>query len=124
MSALLAAAGRLERVLLAENAALQGMDLDALPALFQEKAAAAADLAAASAQPATRTPDLTAQAERVRDLAAENRRLLARAIDVQDRVLRLVASAARQAGLREAARYGAAGQPRPDRTAFALLTRA
>ena len=100
------------------------MDLDTLPALFQEKAAATAGLAAASVQPAARTPGLTAQAERVRDLAAENRRLLARAIDVQDRVLRLVASAARQAGLREAARYGAAGQPRPDRTAFALLTRA
>ena len=124
MSALLAAARRLERALLAENAALQEMDVDALPALFQEKAAAAADLAAASAQPAARTPDLTAQAERVRDLAAENRRLLARAIDIQDRVLRLVASAARQAGLREAARYGAAGQPWPDRAAVALLTRA
>ena len=122
MSALFAAAARLERVLLAENTALQGMDLDALPALFQEKSAAAANLAAVSAQPAPRTPDLTAQAERVRGLADENRRLLARAIDVQDRILRLIAGAARQAGLRDAARYGAAGQPRPDRAALALLT--
>lgn len=123
MSTLLAAAVRLERVLLAENAALQAMDLDALPLLLQEKTAAAEALAAA-AQPTARTPELAAQAERVRGLAAENRRLLARAIDVQDRVLRLVASAARQAGLRDAARYGAAGQPRPDRAAVALLTRA
>ena len=124
MSTLLAAAARLERVLLAENAALQAMDQDALPALFQEKSAAAAALAVVAAHPVARTPALGAQAGRLRDLAAENQRLLARAIDVQDRVLRLVASAARQAGLRQAARYGAAGRPRPDRTAVALQTRA
>ncbi len=124
MSTLLAAAARLERVLLAENAALQTMSLDILPALFQAKSAAAADLAIAVARPVARTPALKAQAERLRDLTAENQRLLARAIDVQDRVLRLVASAARQAGLRQAARYGAAGRPRPDRTAVALQTRA
>ena len=68
--------------------------------------------------------NLHAQAGRVRALAAENRRLLERAILVQDRILRLVASAAREAGLRDAARYGAAGQPRPDRSAIALRTRA
>jgi hypothetical protein len=124
MSTLLAAARRLESVLLAENTALQAMDLDPLPVLFQEKEAAAANLAVAAAQPVARTPELKAQTERLRDLAAENRRLLARAIDVQDRVLRLVASAARQAGLRQAARYGAAGRPRPDHAAVALLTRA
>ncbi|MGI4945295.1 MAG: hypothetical protein ACRYHQ_32825 [Janthinobacterium lividum] len=124
MSTLLVAAARLERVLLAENAALQAIKLDALPALFQEKTAAAADLAVAVAKPVARTPALKAQAERLRDLAAENHRLLARAIDVQDRVLRLVAGAARQAGLHQAARYGAAGRPRPDRTAMALQTRA
>ncbi len=124
MSALLAAAARLERVLAAENAALQAMDLDTLPALLLEKAAAASALEAASAAPAGATPGLQAQAERVRGLAAENRRLLARALDVQDRVLRLVAGAAREAGLRGAARYGAAGRPRPDPAAVALLTRA
>jgi len=122
MSAMLAAAGRLERVLIAENAALQAMNLDALAALLQEKGAAVAGLTAA--QPGARTPEMQAQAERVRSLASENRRLLERAIDVQDRVLRLVASAARQAGLRDAARYGAGGQPRPDHAAVALLTRA
>jgi hypothetical protein len=124
MTTLQTAAARLERVLLAENAALQAMDLAPLPALFQEKEAAAADLAVMAAKPVARTPELKAQAERLRDLTAENRRLLARAIDVQDRVLRLVANAARQAGLHQAARYGAAGRPRPDRAAVALLTRA
>ncbi len=124
MSTLLAAATRLERVLLAENAALQAMDLDTLPPLFQEKSAAAVDLAVAAAKPVAHTPALKAQAGRLRDLTAENQRLLARAIDVQDRVLRLVASAARQAGLRQAARYGAAGRPRPDHAAVALQTRA
>ena len=122
MTAMLAAAGRLERVLIAENAALQAMNLDALAALLQEKGAAVAGLMAA--QPGARTPEMQAQAARVRSLASENRRLLERARDVQDRVLRLVASAARQAGLRDAARYGAAGLPRPDHAAVALLTRA
>lgn len=137
MTALQAAAGRLERILIAENAALQAMDLDALPGLLLEKTAAAAELEAAvpglsttsTSTPSTSTlspsaPGLQAQAGRVRTLAAENRRLLERAILVQDRVLRLVASAAREAGLRDAARYGAAGQPRPDHTAIALQTRA
>lgn len=123
MTALQAAAARLERILAAENAALQAMDLDALPSLLLEKTAATAELEAA-AVPSADTPDLQAQAGRVRTLAAENRRLLERAILVQDRVLRLVASAVREAGLRDAARYGAAGQPRPDRIAVALQTRA
>ena len=123
MTALQAAAARLERILAAENAALQAMDLDALPSLLLEKTAATAELEAA-AVPSADTPDLQAQAGRVRTLAAENRRLLERAILVQDRVLRLVASAVREAGLRDAVRYGAAGQPRPDRIAVALQTRA
>lgn len=123
MSAMLAAAARLERVLQAENAALQTLDMVALPALLPEKQAAAAGLAAAEAPPA-RTPEFAALAERLRGLAAENRRLLERAIEVQDRVLRLVAGAAQQAGRRDAARYGAAGRPRPERGAVALATRA
>lgn len=124
MTPLLAAAGRLERVLLAENAALQALDLHALPGLLHEKAAAAAALDAVATLPAAPAADLQAQAARVRGLATENRRLLEHAILVQDRVLRLVASAAREAGLREASRYGAAGRPRPDGAAVALRTRA
>ena len=122
MSALLAAALRLERVLHAENAALSALDMAALPALLAEKSAAAAALAAAEAP--SRTPDLAAAAGRVRALAEENRRLLERAIGVQDQVLRLVAAAARQAGLRDAARYGAAGRPVRDAGAVALVARA
>ena len=124
MSALLVAAVRLERVLVAENAALAGFDVLALPALLAEKLAASQELAAASHQPAPRTPEFTALALRLRDLARENRRLLERAIEVQGRVMRLVAGAARQASLHGAPRYGAGGQARPEREAVALRTRA
>ena len=124
MSTLLLAATRLERVLLAENAALASLNVLALPALLAEKLAASQDLAAASHQPSPRTPEFTALALRLRDLARENRQLLERAIEVQGRVMRLVAVAARQASLRGAPSYGAAGQARPERGAVALHTRA
>ncbi len=124
MSALLLAASRLERVLLAENAALASLDVNALPALLAEKLAASQDLAAASHQPAPGTSEFTALALRLRDLARENRRLLEHAIEVQGRVMRLVAGAARQASLQGSLRYGAGGQARPEREAVALRTRA
>ncbi len=124
MSAMLLAASRLERVLLAENAALASLDVAALPTLLAEKLAASQDLAAASHQPAPGTPEFTALALRLRDLARENRRLLERAIEVQGRVMRLVAGAARQASLQRSLRYGAGGQARPEREAVALHTRA
>ena len=124
MSTLLLAATRLERVLLAENAALASLDVLALPVLLPEKLAASQGLAAASHQQLPRTPEFTALALRLRDLARENRRLLERAIEVQGRVMRLVAVAARQASLSGAPSYGAAGQARPERGAIALHTRA
>ena len=124
MSALLEAASRLERVLLAENAALVKLDVGALPALLTEKLAASRDLAAASREPLPGTAEFKAAALRLRDLARENRRLLEHAIEVQDRVMRLVAGAARQVSLQRVSRYGAGGQARPEREAVALRTRA
>ena len=124
MSAMLAAARRLEQVLLAENAALAGLDHLALPGLLQEKLAASQDLASAVERPGPQTPEGAALALRLRDLAAENQRLLAGAIDVQGRVMRLVAGAVRHARMQAPPRYGAAGQPRHDGGAMALLTRA
>ena len=124
MSALLTAATRLERVLLAENAALVKLDVAALPGLLAEKLAASRELAAASQQPLPGTPEFKAAALRLRDLARENRRLLEHAIEVQDRVMRLVAGAARQVSLQRASRYGAGGQARPEREVVALHTRA
>ena len=123
----LAAAARLAEVLTAENAALRALDAPAAAALLEDKLAAARNLAqaAAAGRPAAQqTPEAAGLALRLRDLAEENRRLLERAIQVQSRVLDMVARAARQGAAQSAGRYGASGAAAPDRGAMALFVRA
>lgn len=130
MSALLLAAGRLSRVLAAENAALLALNIPAAAALLDEKLAAARELAQVSAgRPATRHPDAAGLALGLRDLAQQNRMLLEQAIVVQGRVLDMVARAARQGVAQSGGRYGAGGaaamdRGRSDRGAMALQMRA
>ena len=71
----------------------------------------------------TATPLLTALAERLRTLAAENHALLERAMGVQARIIQIVASAYRPpAG---SLRYGRDGeQARPALSGVALSTKA
>ena len=98
------AAAALADTLAAENAALAAFDLRRAAALLPAKQAAADALAALlSAAPEDATEPLAA---RLRDLLAENRVLLERAIRVQGRVLHLVAQALPQPPTR---RYGATG---------------
>ena len=108
------AAARLASVLEAENAALERHDPAAAVALLDEKLAAAQALSAAGLPLET--------GERLRALADENRRLLERAIKVQERIVTMVARAARQAPA--AARYGAKGRPVADTGALALTRQA
>jgi len=123
---LLAAATRLARVLMDENAALLALDVPAAAALLEEKLTAARGLAQLSAvRPAARqTPEVAGLALRLRDLAEENRRLLEHAILVQGRVLDMVARAARQGVAQSNGRYGAGGTAALDRGAMALHMRA
>ena len=108
MTDLLAVVVRLANSLSAENAALRVMDLPGATALLVEKQAAAAafDTARRAATPVP-TAALRAAVLRLTEEAAENRRLLERAIHVQTRVLGVVAGAARTAGA--ARRYGRSG---------------
>ncbi len=110
---------RLERVLLAENEALAGGDPEAAVRYLSEKQAAAAAFKAASRDPA---PDATLAA-RLRDLVAENGALLRRAIDVQGRVLEIVAHAALRATPGPVC-YGAGGGTAITAAALALTLRA
>ena len=123
---LLSASARLAQVLAAENAALRALDAPAAAALLEKKLAAARDLAQAAAQrPAARqTPESAGLALQLRDLAEENRRLLERAIQVQSRVLDMVARAARQGAAPSRGRYGARGAAAAARGALALRRRA
>lgn len=90
----------LAEVLARENAALATLDLAAAIALLSDKRAAAEAFArAAAADPGLATPAL-------RDLAAENRRLLERAMAIQSRVLDILAGAV----ARPTQRYAAAGR--------------
>ncbi len=123
---LLTAAARLVQVLTAENAALRALDAPAAAALLEEKLAAARGLAEAAAlRPTARqTPEAAGLALQLRDLAEENRRLLEHAIQVQSRVLDMVARAARQGVAQSNGRYGASGAAAADRGAMALHVRA
>lgn len=108
------AAGRLEAILLAENAALERHDAAAAAALLDQKLAAASALS---------TDGLSLEtSERLRALALENRRLLERAIDVQGRIIAMVARAAQAAP--PVARYGAKGRAIQDDGALALTRQA
>jgi hypothetical protein len=123
---LLTAAARLVEVLTAENTALRTLDAPAAAALLEEKLAAARGLAEASAvRPAApQTPESAGLALQLRDLAAENRRLLERTSQVQARVLDMVARAARQGAAQSGGRYGASGAATADRGAMTLHARA
>ncbi len=115
----LTAASRLADVLAAENAALRDADYTAATALLAVKSAAIAGLTAEStALPAGTVPPpaLRAIGERLRELAAENRRLLEIAMIAQQRVVAVIAEATRQSVASRAPRYGrtghaASGQP-------------
>jgi hypothetical protein len=108
------AAARLEAVLTAENAALERLDAVTATSFLEEKLAAAQALSAEGVSHAT--------AERLRALAAENRRLLERAIKVQGRIIAMVARAAQQSP--PVSRYGAKGGAIRNAGAIALIRQA
>jgi hypothetical protein len=89
---------RLADVLERENRALRTMDLPGAASLLPEKTAAIAGLAARS-EPAPKPlqPVVAAEAQRLNDLAMENRGLLERAIAAQQRVIGIVVRAAASA---------------------------
>jgi hypothetical protein len=98
---------RLTDILARENAALHAMDLPAATALVAEKSTALAALSVAAEPGASSLPHTLAT--RLRDLAAENQRLLETALTVQGRVLGVIARAAAQQAQRAAPRYGMGG---------------
>jgi flagellar biosynthesis/type III secretory pathway chaperone len=115
MEALMIAALRLAEALRAENEALARLDLAAAGELARGKRQAADAFAAAYeavrrlASPGAvldraRTEEIAA---RLRDLTAENRRLLERAIALQSRVIETIAGAAKPPG---PGTYGARGR--------------
>jgi hypothetical protein len=85
---------RLVDILQAENTELQAMDFKAAGRLLMAKQAATADLTAAQASTLFAPAGLQALAQRLNELADENRLLLERAIAVQRRVLSTVVRAA------------------------------
>jgi hypothetical protein len=116
-------AQRLADVLMQENAALKRLDFPAAVALAPAKEAALAELTK-QADAVTASPPLLALGQRLGAVAAENQILLTRAIEVQTRIVRIVARAC--APPQAATRYGGHGVRRaPQRaTALALSTRA
>ena len=126
-SGLIAAAVRLADVLATENTALAALNMPAAARLLPEKLAATDAFAAAQAAAAGHGrggagPELDSLARRLRELATENRRLLERAMLVQDRVIATIAKAARATAERAAPSYGA--HPAPRLRACAVLTQA
>ncbi len=129
IEAVMTAARRLMEALSAENAALARLDLAAAGALARGKRQAADAFEAAYAA-AHRSGVKAAGAEReaaehialsLRDLTAENRRLLERAIDLQSRVIETIAGAAKPVG---PGTYGARGRQREGRAgAVSVLSR-
>ena len=113
------AARSLAEVLRAENDALAAQDLVAAGLLLPAKEAAIAGLRAVLPGG---SPDPALAAE-LRDVAAENSARLLQAIEVQGRILELVARAARQATA-GAVHYGARGAATALREAVALTLRA
>jgi hypothetical protein len=100
---------RLVDILQAENTELQAMDFKAAGRLLMAKQAATAELTAAQASTLFAPAGLQALAQRLNELADENRMLLERAIAVQRRVLSTVVRAA-QTGAPEP-QYGPTGTP-------------
>ena len=110
---------RLAHILRAENNALALGDLAAAALLLPEKLQATAALQAAIPAAAI---DKTVVAW-LQDLATENRTRLALAIEVQGRILEMVAQAARRS-VPAASRYGADGGAQAHKGALAMTIRA
>jgi hypothetical protein len=110
------AAGALADTLTRENAALAAMDLPGANALLAQKLRTVEAFALAHQKAAPARPgDLDRPTvERLRTLAAENKRLLDRAMAVQGRVIELVASAVPKS-FEKSPRYTAAGDIAPAR---------
>jgi hypothetical protein len=115
--ALIEASVALAATLAHENALLAALDLRGAAALLGQKEAAAATFMAVQTGVAAGEPGALDAAERdmakelglrLQDLAAENRRLLERAIHVQRRVVGVVAKAVPRA-MAGPPRYGATG---------------
>lgn len=107
-------ADALEAILVAENAALEQHDAAAAVALLDRKLAATVLLPGQAI-----APD---QLARLRDLAASNRLLLERAIDVQGQIINMVARAAKAAP--HHARYGSKGRALRQDGAIAIARQA
>jgi len=123
IDALMIAGQRLVEALRAENAALARLDLGAAAELARTKRQAA-DAFAAAYDAATRSGRRAEGEDRdraeqialhLKDLTAENRRLLERAIELQSRVIETIAGAVRPPGPGTYGQRGRArdGQPTP-----------
>ena len=123
------AAERLAAALDMENDMLISLDFSAVADLLQEKRAAMAGLHALMPDTAefdldTNDPAARELAARLQSLAARNKHLLEHAIDIQNRIMAVLARAARQVQVPRG--YGARGD-QPAVTAgraYALLVRA
>ena len=123
------AAAELVAILAEENAALTALDYRRVGDVVERKRAALDALNAAGSEPSGRTssdrdPAAHALALRLKQLVDQNRELLRQAIKVQNRIMSVVAGAARQA--QTPTGYGARGnKPRPSvASAVALIVRA
>ena len=123
------AAERLADALDRENEVLTALDFTAVAALLQEKRASLDVLRAllpdtAGLELEPQDPAAWELAERLRTLAATNKHLLEHAIDVQNRIMAVLASAARQHQVPRG--YGARGDRStiPAGRAYAVLVRA
>jgi hypothetical protein len=99
-------ASRLAAILTEENAALAALDFPRAAMLLSAKTQAAEAFRVAQAT----WPDPAEVAALLSELAAENRRLLQCAMDVQGRVIEIVARAIPRALQRSAPCYGAQGR--------------
>jgi len=119
--AMMAAGAGLADLQEAENMALAGLDLPQAGAMLARKQRALADLAAAQTVAAA-TPRSAAErmARRLQGLAIENKRLLERAIATQNRVIGVIAQAAKDGAA--AGGYGPSHGGRP--VAVALSAKA
>ena len=126
MSIARAAADHLADILEQENSALRRLDLPSAAALLGAKRAALSGLEQATRADAdaTRDPAMRETAHHLRDVSMENKRLLERAMIVQQHVMSLLAQAASISAPSRG--YGAAGVHVASQggKAFALSARA
>lgn len=106
------AADRLARILTRENAALASLDFGTIGKFIDEKRSALEALGTLAlpctgSSAGTRSPTDLALAEHLQDLAATNRHLLEQAMTIQNRIMAVLAEAARHAQLPKG--YGARG---------------